>query len=326
MKVAITGAAGHLGSAIVPELIKRNHSVKALVKGDDRSLKMFPVEIIEGDLLNPGTLHTLLKGSDALIHCAALISVNGDPHGMVHTTNVEGTKILMETAKHCGIKRVVHTSSIHAYNQRPTLQLLNENSELVNEKAFAYDRSKKAGQHIALSFNGPAMEVLVVNPTSIIGPYDYKPSKVGKVIIDLYTGRLPFVFDGGFNFCDVRDVANAIVNGLTMGMPGENYLLSGKWHSLRQLAALLAAASGKKIKPFAFPAFVGKAGLPFVKSIAYIKKKEPLYTIEALDAIFAGNKCIISSKAMEQLAYTTRPLQQTLSDAFHWFKNNGYLV
>ncbi len=326
MKVAITGAAGHLGSAIVPELIKRNHSVKALVKGDDRSLKMFPVEIIEGDLLNPGTLHTLLKGSDALIHCAALISVNGDPHGMVHTTNVEGTKILMETAKRCGIKRVVHTSSIHAYNQRPTLQLLHENSELVNETAFAYDRSKKAGQQIALSFNQPAMQVLVVNPTSIIGPYDYKPSKVGKVIIDLYTGRLPFVFDGGFDFCDVRDVANAIVNGLTMGMPGENYLLGGQWHSLQQLVALLAAASGKKIKPFAFPAFVGKAGLPFVKSIAYIKKKEPLYTIEALDAIFAGDRCISSSKAIQHLNYTTRPLEETVSDAFHWFKNNGYLV
>ncbi len=326
MKVAITGAAGHLGSAILPELIKRNYSIKALVKDDARSLENLPVEIIEGDLLDPGTLHTLLSGCDALIHCAALISVNGDPHGMVHSTNVEGTKILMETAKQCGIKRVVHTSSIHAYNQHPTQQLLDENRELVNEKAFAYDRSKKAGQQIALSFNGTAMEVLVVNPTSIIGPYDYKPSKVGKVIIDLYTGRLPFVFDGGFDFCDVRDLANAIVNGLTMGMPGQNYLLGGQWHSLQQLAALLATASGKKIRPFAFPAFVGRAGLPFVKSIAYIKKKEPLYTIEALDTIFTGNRCISCNKAMEQLAYTTRPLQQTVSDAFHWFKNNGYLV
>jgi dihydroflavonol-4-reductase len=265
MKIAITGASGHLGSAVLHELIRREYSIKALVKDDARSLAGLALEIINGDLLNTDSLQTLTKDCDTLIHCAAIISVNGDPDRLVYKTNVEGTKLIMETAKQSGIKRVIHISSIHAYNQRPTFEKLDENREKVNAKAFAYDRSKKLGQEIALSVNGQGMEVIVMNPTSIIGPYDYKPSKMGKVIIDLYTGRLPFVFNGGFDFCDCRDVANAIVNGLTMGRPGENYLLGGKWHSLKQVAALLSIASGKKIKPFAFPSIVGKAGLPVVK-------------------------------------------------------------
>jgi dihydroflavonol-4-reductase len=149
---------------------------------------------------------------------------------------------------------------------------------------------------------------------------------MGKVILDLYSGHLPFVFDGGFDFCDCRDVAYAIVNGITSGTPGENYLLSGKWHSLLQLAKLFSNVSGKKIKVTALPSFMGKAGLPFVKSIAYLKKKEPLYTIEALEALFAGNRCISSAKAMRELNYTVRPFEETLRDTFHWFQNKGYLV
>jgi dihydroflavonol-4-reductase len=327
MKVAVTGATGHLGAAVLQELFNRDHSVNALIRYDDtRSCKGLPVQIVKGDLDDENALDELMRDCDALIHCAAFISVNGDPKGLVHHTNVEGTKNVMKAAKRSGIKRVIHISSIHAYNQRPSHEMLDEKRELVNEKAFAYDLSKKQGQQIALSMNGNGMAVLVMNPTSIIGPYDYKPSKMGKVIIDLYSGRLPFVFDGGFDFCDCRDVAHAIVNGITLGTPGENYLLPGKWHSLLQLTKLFSKACGKKIKVIALPSFIGTAGLPFVRAIAYLKKKEPLYTNEALEALFAGNRFISSEKAMRELNYSIRPFEETLRDTFNWFQNNGYLV
>lgn len=327
MKIALTGATGHLGAAVLRELFRKNLSVKALIRNDDSgTCEGLPVEIVKGDLHNENALHELISNCDALIHCAAFISVNGDPKGIVHQTNVEGVKNVMTAAKQSGIKRVIHISSIHAFNQRPTHEMLDEKRETVNEKAFAYDHSKKQGQQIALSMNGDGMEVIVMNPTSIIGPYDFKPSKMGKVILDLYSGRLPFVFDGGFDFCDCRDVAYAIVNGLTSGTPGENYLLSGKWHSLLQLSKLFSKVSGKKIKVTALPSFIGKAGLPFVRSIAYLKKKEPLYTNEALEALFAGNQFISSEKAMRELNYTVRPFEETLRDTFHWFQNKGYLV
>ena len=298
MKVALTGAAGHLGAALLQELTKRNIPVKALIRDNDlRSCKDLPVEIVKGDLLHPGILGSLMKDCDTVIHCAALISVNGDPKGLVHLTNVEGTQLVIDNALQAGIKRCVHISSIHAFQQQPSFEVLDEQREPVTENGFAYDRSKQEGKQIALAANDRGIEVLVLHPTSIIGPYDFKPSLMGKVIIDLYKGRLPFIFNGGFDFCDCRDVANAIVNAITMGRPGESYLLGGKWHSLKQLAQMLSTASAKKIKPVALSAYAAKAGLPIVKMLAAIQKREPLYTVEALDALFTGNRFINCAKA-----------------------------
>ncbi len=325
MKVALTGAAGHLGAAILQELANRDIPVKALIRGNDtRCCIGLPVEIVKGDMMDAAVLSILMQDCDTVIHCAALISVNGDPSGLVHKTNVEGTQLVVNNALQAGIKRFIHISSIHAFQQKPSLEILDEQRVPVTEKGFAYDRSKLAGQQIALA-NKQGMEVLVVHPTSIIGPYDFKPSLMGNVIIDLCKGRLPFIFNGGFDFCDCRDVAKAIVNATTMGDPGECYLLGGKWYSLKQLAQFLATAASKKIKPVALSLFMAKLALPFIKGIAVIKKQEPLYTVEALDALFTGNRLISSAKAKAALHYTTRPFEETMHDTFHWFNNNGYL-
>jgi dihydroflavonol-4-reductase len=324
MKVALTGAAGHLGAALLQELTKRNIAVKALIRGNDiRCCAGLPIEIIKGDMFQPEALQRLMQDCDMVIHCAALISVNGDPKGLVHKTNVEGTQLVVENALGAGIKRFLQISSIHAFKQQPSLRVLDEQREHVDEKAFAYDRSKLAGQKIALAASN--MEVLVIHPTSIIGPYDFKPSLMGQVIIDMHKGRLPFIFNGGFDFCDCRDVAHAIVNATSMGEAGQAYLLGGKWHSLKQLAQFLSAASSKKINPVALPLVAARLGLPVVKLIGAIQKKEPLYTIEALEALFTGNRFISSEKAKAALGYTNRPFEETIQDTFHWFANNGYL-
>ncbi len=326
MKIALTGAAGHLGAALLQELCSRNYSVKALVRDQDiRSCKNFPVEIVYGDLMDHGILTSLFKDCDAVIHCAAIISVNGDPDGMVRKVNVLGTQMVLDLANSAGIKRCIHISSIHAYQQQPTFETLDEQRSFVDEKAFAYDQSKLKGQKLALEANETGMEVIVINPTSIIGPSDFKPSLMGKVIIDLYKGRLPFIFDGGFDFCDDRDVANAIANSLTMGRPGESYILGGKWHSLKQLTQFLSTASSKKINPIALSLLTAKIGLPVIKLLSIIKKQDPLYTIEALEALFYGNRCITSEKAKLELNYSIRPFEETIYDTFYWFKNNGYL-
>jgi dihydroflavonol-4-reductase len=326
MKVALTGAAGHLGAAILQELTGRNIPLKALIRDNDtRSCADLPVEIIKGDMLYNGVLSNLMQDCDTVIHSAALISVNGDPKGLVHKTNVAGTQLAIDNALQAGIKRFIHISSIHAYRQKPSQEILDEQREPVTENAFAYDRSKQAGKEIALAANNRGMEVIVIHPTSIIGPYDFKPSLMGKVLIDLYKGKLPFIFNGGFDFCDCRDVAMAIVNATNMGTPGEAYLLSGKWHSLKQLAQFLSAAALKKINPVALSLTTAKLGLPIIKLIAAIQKKEPLYTVEALDALFTGNRLISSEKACAALGYTPRPFQETVYDTILWFKNNGYL-
>ncbi|MBK8611151.1 MAG: NAD-dependent epimerase/dehydratase family protein [Chitinophagaceae bacterium] len=326
MKVALTGAAGHLGAAILQELNSRNIEVKALIRDNDtRALKDLQAGIVKGNILHAGVLENLMQDCDTVIHSAALISVNGDRNGLVYKTNVEGTRMAIETALQAGVKRFIQISSIHAYQQQPSLEILDEQRKPVTDNGFAYDRSKQMGKEIALAAYEKGMEVLVIHPTSIIGPYDHKPSLMGQVIIDLYRGRLPFIFNGGFDFCDCRDVAHAIVNGLTMGKPGESYLLAGKWYSLKELALFLSAASSKKINPVALSPAIARLGLPIIKTLAWIKKEEPLYTVEALDALFTGNRLISSEKAKTDLNYNIRPFEETILDTFGWFTNNGYL-
>ncbi len=326
MKVAITGATGHIGGVIVRELLHRGYSVKVLVRGHNtKSLDGLDVQKIQGDLDDTIALNHLMTSCDALIHAAALISIDGDMKGLVHRTNVKGTRHVMEAAKVVGLKRVIHISSVQAYAQQPLHEVLDEQRSLTGNKTFAYDLSKRDGQALALSYGSAEMDVLVVNPTSVISPYDFKPSKLGQAIINMSSRKLPFVFRGGFDFCDGRDVAHAIVNALTMGRSGEAYLLGGEWHSLTEFARMLTEVSANKYKPVALPTTIGWIGLPFIRAYARIRKEEPLYTNEALVAVSEGNRFISSAKANAELHYSSRPLLESLRDTYLWFSKNGYL-
>lgn len=324
--VALTGATGHLGGVVARELHSRGYAVKALARTNDlRCLQGIPVTWIKGDLHDHAALQECTSGCDALIHCAAIISIDGGQQGAVHRVNVDGTRQVMEAARSAGIRRVIHVSSIHAYEQKPIHQILDESSAKPSESRFAYDRSKLASQQIALSYTSHGMEVLVVNPTSVMGPFDFKPSKLGRAIIEMATGKLPFVFSGGFDFCDVRDLAHAMVNGLDMGRSGETYLLGGRWHSLTELTEVLGGVIGKNIKPTSVPVLFAWVGLPFIRLQAMLNRSEPLYTNEALIAVTDGNRHISSAKASAELGYTQRPLAETLKDTYDWFLQNGYL-
>lgn len=324
--VALTGATGHLGGVVARELYARGYSIKALARTYDiPNLEGIPVHWIKGDLHDQEALKHCTDGCDALIHCAAIISIDGGQQGAVHRVNVEGTRQVMDAARSAGIRRVIHVSSIHAYEQKPIHQVLDESNARPSESRFAYDRSKLASQEIALSYTAHGMEVLVVNPTSVMGPFDFKPSKLGRAIIEMATGKLPFVFSGGFDFCDVRDLAHTMVNGLDMGQSGHTYLLGGRWHSLTELTEVLGGLIGKNIKPTSVPVVFAWAGLPFIRLQAMLTRTEPLYTNEALIAVTDGNRHISSAKAIAELGYSPRPLADTLKDTYDWFLQNGYL-
>ncbi len=326
MKIALTGATGHLGGAIVRELHARQHSIKALVRADAPDIfDGISIEWIRGDLQNKEALSKLMESCDAVIHSAGLISIHGDQGGLVPLTNVVGTRNVMDAAHKAGVKRVVHISSIQAYEQKPSNAILDENRPKTSDNSFAYDRSKRDGENIALSYATDQMEVIVVNPTSIVGPYDFKPSKLGKAIIQIYNRKLPFVLKGGTDYCDVRDVAYAIVNGLTMGKSGESYLLSGKWLSLKNLSQTVGERTGQKIKTTALPPVLAWIGLPFSTLTAWIKNEEPLISREAIIAVTDGNRHISSAKAQKELQYKPRPFDETIKDVCAWFMKNGYL-
>lgn len=325
MKIAITGASGHLGSEITRQLEKRGETLKLLIHKDKRALEGIQATYVQGSLMEPEVIEKLVDGCDAVIHCAAVISLHGDPDGKVYQTNVEGTRLILDTAVKCGVKRFIHISSIHAFHPEPLDEVLDETRELAHEDAFAYDRSKRDSQQLALSYVSKGLEVVVINPTSLIGPPDHKPSLQGQAFIDIYKGRVPAIFQGGFDFADNRDVASAIIQALDKGRAGECYLMSGKYITMREMIHMVNTATGKKRKAIMLPFWVAYAILPFVKLVAFVTGKDPLFSYETLHILRHGNTKISSEKAKRELEYSPRSLQQTVNDTMQWFKQNGYI-
>lgn len=325
MKIALTGASGHLGAAIARELLNRQHAVSALIRDDERAIRGLAISKIKGDLFSDPALDLLMKDCEVVIHGAGLISIHGGVHGLVHQTNVVGTRKIVNAALRNGVRRLIHFSSIHAFQQLPRDEVLNEKRRLVEDEAYAYDRSKRDGQQLVLEANGNQLETIVLNPTAIVGPPDYKPSLIGKAIIDLYKGRIPAVTEGGFDFCDSRDIAMACCEALSRGKTGEIYLLGGKWYSMKSFAGILSGVSGKKLKVYNLPVSLAKAGLPFVKGWSMVTRNEPLYTHESIAALVTGNRMISYDKAKHDLQYSVRPFENTMLDTWTWFRENKYL-
>ena len=149
MKVAITGGNGHIGNAIIEELLRRNYSIKALVHSKSNFLESKKIERIKGSLHDENSLLELMKDCDYLIHCAAIISINGDQNQLVRKINIEGLENVLKAAKTSNLKRIVHLSSVHAYNHLPMDEPMNETRSFVSDSAYSYDKSKRDGQLIA---------------------------------------------------------------------------------------------------------------------------------------------------------------------------------
>jgi dihydroflavonol-4-reductase len=325
MKVAITGACGHIGISIMNELDKRNIQYKALAFNDASYLEKKGVEYVKGHVNSRENMEELLDGCDALIHSAAVISINGDKGGMVRKVNVEGVKNVMQTALDLKIGRVVHISSIHAYNAQPKEEVLDENRAWVDQNAFAYDQSKRDGQAVVREMVSRGLNAVILNPTSVTGAPENKLSYQGKAILDIYQNKIPAIFNGGFDWVDVRDVAQSVCNALTMGKTGENYLLSGKYYTMRNIIDIISEIKGEPIKIPTIPVWAARVGLPFVKIQSKITGKEPLYTSESIEVLLNGNMKVSYEKAARDLAHAPRPFDETIRDLISWFKQNGYI-
>ncbi|MDH4091735.1 MAG: NAD-dependent epimerase/dehydratase family protein [Cyclobacteriaceae bacterium] len=325
MKIGITGASGHLGTSIAPLLEAKQFNIRALIHTHKLSISHGNTESVHGNLLNSDSLLNFVSGCDVVIHCAAKISINSNNDPSVYATNFDGTVNLFNAAKQTGVKRFVHVSSIHAYNQFPQNELLTEARGYCMDKAPRYDNSKRDAQKYVLQHATEQTQVVVLNPTSVAGPPDYQPSLFGKAIMDLYNHKVPSLIDGGFDFCDVRDVAEGIVNAIDNGRNGNAYLLSGKWHHLSDVIKILNHVKIEKHSLPVLPGWAGFAGLPFMKLIAKLTNEEPLYTRESLEALLYGNKNISQAKANTELNYHCRPFEETLTDLIKWFESNNYL-
>ncbi|MFZ4523292.1 MAG: NAD-dependent epimerase/dehydratase family protein [Bacteroidales bacterium] len=323
MQIAVTGANGHVGVNLCKALIEQGHQVRALTHKHDQGLKLLPVTIIRGDLLDQQSLTPLLSGIDVVFHLAAKISITGDPDGMVTRINTEGTKNMIAAAIECKVKRFIHFSSIHAFQQHPQHQPLNEHRPLVENEGFAYDRSKAAGERAVMEAVRNGLDALVLSPTAIIGPADPEPSLIGSAVIDIYNHKIPSLVPGGYDWVDVRDIVAAAISAIEKGRTGEKYLLSGHWHSLQEFSTLISFHSGRKTVTAIVPIWLARIGLPFIDLYSKISGTKPLYTSESLTIITEGNRAISNAKARAELNFNPRPLTETIRDFLAALKENG---
>jgi dihydroflavonol-4-reductase len=145
------------------------------------------------------------------------------------------------------------------------------------------------------------------------------------MFLDFYRRKIPMLVPGGFDWCDVRDVAAAAVSALEQGSTGEAYLLSGRYATLLEIAQIVGATISKPTPKYITPYGLLRIGVPFLEFYAKITKKRPLFTREALETVREGSKRISCEKAQKELGYTRRPLETTIADTYQWFEQNSYL-
>ena len=325
MKIAVTGANGHVGANLCRSLLAEGHQVKALIHQSNHSLEGLDLEFVNGGLHDLGALRNLCKDTEIVFHLAAMISIDGQKNKLLEV-NVEGTKNLINVIQENGVRRLIHFSSIHALSHFPLDQPMDEKRPLVLNGPTWYEITKSKAEKMVLDATSTGLDAVIINPTAIIGPHDFKPSLVGTVLIRLYKNSLPALVPGGYDWVDVRDIVQGAIAAIDRGRKGERYILSGNWVSVKDMALLVEKVTGKRVNKFMIPTFVAKIGVPFIKAYAKITRQEPLYTFESLRTLLEVNTMISSEKAHLELGYSPRNFKITIRDTMDWFRANGYLA
>jgi len=329
MKTLITGASGFVGSAVLRQLIIAGHSVCALVrtKSDRRNLVGLDVEIVTGDLTDRGSLDRALVGCSTLFHVAADYRL-WVPHPQeIYETNVTGTRNIMLAAANAGVTRIVYTSSVATLGLTPDGSPADEDSPVSLEDMIGhYKRSKfLAEAEVKRLADEEGLPVVIVNPSTPVGPRDVRPTPTGRMIVDAASGRMPAFVDTGLNLVHVDDVAIGHLLAFERGKIGERYVLGGQNMTLKEILCELAAITGQRPPRICLP---HRLVLP----IAYVTEacarltrgKEPRITLVGVR--LAKKKMFFSTdKAKRVLGSHPRPVKEALAEAVDWFRENGYI-
>ena len=317
--IVITGASGLVGGNLVRALLAQGRLVRALVHHDRRALNGLEVETAHADLGAPASLEGAFRGARVVYHLASSISIRMDNWDELQRVNVEGTRNVIEACLHCGVEKLVYFSSIHAYQQEPFDLPLDEDRPLLSdERVPPYERSKAAAESIARQAPERGLATVIIVPTAILGPYDFRPSYLGQALRLLSTGRIPALVHGGYDWVDVRDVVHGAMQAERLGGSGSRYILSGHWHSLRELAHVATEITGKSAPRFVVPIWLAELFQPIMARLAQLNGSQPIYTVAMLNAL-RSNRKISHARATCDLGYAPRPFESTLKDTLDWF-------
>ena len=325
MIAAVTGACGHTGANLVRALLERGCVVRATVRSDTRALEGLDVERVPADVLDLSSLRKAFRRVEVVYHLAARISLVARDLNRMYEVNVNGTKNVLRACRAAGVRRLVHFSSIHALDSRPKRGTITESRPLVEGRGtLPYDWTKAQAEREVLKAVSEGLDAVIVNPTAILGPYDFKVSSLGKLLVSLYHRRIKALVKGGFNWVDARDVVEGAIRAEKNGRRGQRYLLGGTWCTLKELALLVEEITGRRAPRFVSPTWLALACVPFTALASKAFGTEPLYTPGSILTV-RNHRYISYGKAEKELGYRARPLRETVRDAVGWLQTAGFL-
>jgi dihydroflavonol-4-reductase len=323
MVVVVTGASGHIGANLVRALVAKGKPVRALVHNNRRALDGLAVETVAGNICEPESLIRAFEGAETVYHLAANISLMMNEWPLVQKINVAGTQNVIDACMKCKVKRLVYFSSIHAIQPAPDDKVINESCELVNSlNCPPYDRSKATGERMVRQAVAQGLDAIIINPTGVLGPYDYQPSHFGSVLVALANKKMPALVNGGFDWVDARDVAEGALNAAAHAPAGAEYLLSGHYVTVRNVGKMVESITGVPAPWLITPMWLARAVAPLVTTFNHLTGKRQYFTPVSLRAL-RETRPVSHEKATRELGYQPRPFRETLTDTLQWYAENG---
>jgi len=318
--ILVTGAAGHLGNVLVRELLADGFKVRALVlPGEDTSaLAGMDIEIVEGNVLDQSSLEKAMQGIDTVFHMAGIISIMPGQDDLMRRVNVDGTRNAAQAALKAGVRRLVYTSSIHALSRDWTGRIDERVPFDPLNPAGEYDRTKAQASLVVLDAVKQGLDAVIVCPTGVIGPYDYRGSEMGDLLRNFMKPKPHLMIEGAFDFVDVRDVARGHIHAAQKGRTGEVYILSGWNIKFNQLKQMVQDFIGKHTPNIEVPQWAVKLGAKLAPFYYKLTRQTPKFTEYALETV-QGNSDVSCDKARKELGYSPRMMITTVADTVRWW-------
>lgn len=319
----ITGAAGHLGSVITRELVDSGREVRGLIVPNEKNAPE-GAQLYVGDICDKESVRPFFENTDGrplvVIHCAGIVSIATKFNQAIYDVNVTGTKNIVDLCREYGAAKLVYVSTVHAIPELPHGTTITEVTEFDPERVVGlYAKTKAEATAYVLDAAKQGLDASVVHPSGIAGPYDKGCGHLTTLIIDYCKRRLTSGVIGGYDFVDVRDVANGIISACVKGARGACYILSNKYFQIKEILTMLHKVTGvRKIRSF-LPIWFIKLLAPLAELYYKILKQTPLFTAYSIYTL-ASNAQFSHQKATAELGYTTRDMKDTLIDTVNWLK------
>jgi dihydroflavonol-4-reductase len=324
----VTGATGHIGNVLVRRLLAAGERVRALIMpGEDTTpLHGLDVELVHGNVLDLDSLHRAMEGVQRVFHLAGIISIMPGNQPLLRRVNVEGTRNVIAAAARAGVRRLLYTSSIHAIQRAPHGTRIDESLPFDSANPVGeYDRSKAQASLAVMEASRSGLDTVIVCPTGVIGPHDYRESELGTLIRDCVADKPQMFVDGAYDFVDVRDVAEGMVLAAENGRAGETYILSGERLTVRRMLDILWSLTGRHFVRIHVPFSLAQCAAAFTPFYYRLSGAKPRFTRYSLDTL-RSNSDISHEKATRELGYQPRRILDTMADTVLWFRQRRLAV